>query len=223
MKNTYLKFLFFCAFFIFSNPVKAQNYNVSILPVRLTYNFDKHEFSDVRPRIELSLLYKYAEIERKISSKYSVNLGIAFSKFRYDFGPYGEFKSRSILIDPSIRYYINKKESMSGFYLGSGFNFINYSSSTKDYINDNTKAIANNYDSNVLNASFFGGYKLVVIHNRFSIDLKLNQQLNLLWQRNTRVYYDDGTQTNERNTSFFKTPEFSNLDLKLGYRFGFRK
>ena len=104
-----------------------------------------------------------------------------------------------------------------------GFTYFNYSSSTKDYLDDHTKAVADNYKSNSLNAEFFGGYKLVVIHNRFSIDLQLNQTLNLLWLKNRSIYYDDGTQTNNKNTSFFNTPGLPNLDLKLGYRFGFKK
>lgn len=223
MKKICQIFFALCLILLLEQKSKAQNYNINILASRVIYNSKKNPFSDKKYGIEFYFLGKYAEIERKFSSKYSINLGMSYSVSKFAFEPTGTIKSSSLDINPSLRYYTNKKANMNGFYIASGFNYFNYQSTSKDYLEENKNVITNNYKSNALNADFFMGYKLVIIHNRFSIDLKLQQQLNLLWTKNRRITYDDNTQTIQKTTSYFNSPDLPYLDLKLGYRFGFKK
>lgn len=223
MRNAYLKFYLLLSFLIFSLISKAQNYNISILPARLAYNTEKQSFSDDIYGIELYLLYKYVEIERKLNSKYSVSLGLTYSKDKDGYADV-TLKSQYINIDPNVRYYFNKKNNMSGFYAGSGVNYINYIYESSNNIDENNNRVSSNRSNhNILNFNIYTGYKLALIKNRFSIDLKLQQQINVLSYRNINITYSDGSTLDLKERNNFQTPKLPFLDLKLGYRFGFKK
>lgn len=199
----------------FSLSSRAQNFNVNVLPARLIY--------DSNQKFDVLLLYKYAEIERKISEHYSVSLGIYYSKNKEE-SILGGYRNLFFDINPNVRYYFNKKNNMSGFYGGTGFNFANFRYESKGrFASTDGSILERKRNMEIVEFNLSTGYKFVMINNRFSIDFKLNQAFNLLLKETTKTTEASGNQviiTSNPNQNTFGTPV---LDLKLGYRFGFKK
>lgn len=210
------KFYFILLFItLLGNKIFAQNYNINILPARV--NFDKEN------GLDLFLLFKYVELERKVNKNFSANLGIYYAHVKEDFS-LSYLKSNYYNFDPSIRYYLNKKQNLSGFYVGSG---VNYAHST--VISKGREAsidgsiLENDIKYDFLNINLYTGYKFVLIKNRFSIDFKLNQQFNIYNNKKQEITNSIGQIDEFNDRANIKRIPYPYLDLKLGYRFGFKK
>ena len=199
----------------FSLSSRAQNFNVNVLPARLIY--------DSNQKFDILLLYKYAEIERKISEHYSVSLGIYYSKKKEE-SILGGYRNLFFDINPNVRYYFNKRNNMSGFYGGTGLNFANFRYENKGRFSSlDGSILERKRNVEIVEINLSSGYKFVLINNRFSIDFKLNQAFNLLSKETTKTLSSSGNQVITTSNPNQNTFGFPVLDLKLGYRFGFKK
>lgn len=199
----------------FSFKARAQNFNINVLPARLIYNSNQ--------RFDLLLLFKYAEIERKINEHYSISLGIYYSKEKEE-NILGGYRNLLYDVNSNLRYYFNKRNNISGFYGGTGFNFANFRYETKGrFASIDGVVLERNRNVEVVEINLSTGYKFVLINKRFSVDFKLNQAFNLLSKETIKILGASGNQvitTSNPNQNIFGFPV---LDLKLGYRFGFKK
>lgn len=115
MKNLSLKIFSVLMILLFTKQSNAQNYNINILPARLVY------FKNIG--LEPYFVYKYAEIEKRLSDKFSASVGVYYSNDKEE-QALGSYKYYYYNIEPSLRYYFNKEHNMSGFYVGSGFSYL---------------------------------------------------------------------------------------------------
>ncbi len=209
----FVKLIVLLYIFLYKSQGFAQNYNINFVPIRVVYLRD--EFSR-KKYIEPLFLYKYLELERKF------NFGIAYNKSKEkNFSGY----SRDLFykLEPSIRLYFNRNKVIGGFYLGSGFNYYRYSYLKTGLFTGDDSLIEKNLYRNYINYSIYGGYKFSVINKRFSIDLKFNDEITIFnHQKAVKIFKENVTEINNFKFSNGKL-EYPYLDLKLGYRFGFKK
>lgn len=200
--------------------LSAQNYNISVLPARVIYS--KQTYTESK-KFELYLLYKFVEIEKRFNNHFSFNLGVAYNRNK-EKSFQSSYKELYYKFDPSVRYYINSNSNMSGLYMGSGINYSKFSFETSGRVasTDNTVK-ENNVYRYFLDYDLHVGYKICLIKNRFSVDFKLNELVSIYnIQHRTQIFIDDSQQETYNSFSNGKI-DFPYLDLKLGYRFGFKK
>lgn len=213
------KFSVLIYFIVFTSKSFAQNYNINIVPTRIIYEkddlFNKNKITPL-------FLYKYIEIERKYKQYLSLNLGIAIDKGKVN-NFSGFSKDLFYKLEPSIRYYFNKYNNMSGFYLASGINYYRYSYLRTGRFTGDDNLVERNLYRNYVRYSFYGGYKFCIIKNRFSIDLKLNNEITIFNSQKAIKIFKNGEIENNNFKFSNGILEFPYVDLKLGYRFGFKK
>lgn len=212
----FIKKLFFLIFILcVSFKANAQNYNINVMPARLIFNNAQ--------RAELLLIFKYIEVERRLNNRYSINIGVYYDRKKEE-NALGGYRDLFYNIDPSVRYYLNDKKNLSGFYFGIGINYGQFKYQTFGRNADsNGNIIERNRNSEIINFNLTGGYKLVFFKNRISIDFKLNQALNLLSKEVTTTLISNGSEIETSNNLGQNSIGYPFLDLKLGYRFGFKK
>lgn len=199
----------------FSLTARAQNFNINVLPTRVVY--------DNNQGFDLLLLFKYAELERKIDENFSFSLGVFYNREKEQ-NFLGGFRNLSYNVDPSLRYYFNKKNNMSGFYVGNGINYAKFSFNTNGrFASMDGSIIERNRKSEIININLNAGYKFVLIKNRFSIDFKLNQAFNLISKEVITTLISSGSEFVSSSNPGQNSIGYPFLDLKLGYRFGFKK
>lgn len=220
----YLKTIIFVLLFLtLSKSSFSQNYNINIVPVRVFYDAEKQPLSNKNYGIEFYLLYKFVEIERRLNERTSLNFGMAFSRTKYE-SFMSSYRDLFYKLQPSVRFYLNKNKIISGFYLGSGFNYSRYSFISKGRFSSTDESVLeySNF-KNYISWNSHIGYKLCVFKDRFSIDLKLNEEINIFNKQKTYKINADNS-VEQRSFSFpNKGLDYPFLDLKLGYRFGFKK
>ncbi|MBC7475829.1 MAG: hypothetical protein H7263_16215 [Candidatus Sericytochromatia bacterium] len=201
----------------------AQDFNINILPFRVAYDSDKKPLSDKDYGLRLLILFKYLEIERKINNKFSLNLGVYYSH-KKDRQSLGSYRYLYYNLDPSIRYYFNKKNNMSGFYLSSGISY-NRSSSLNSgrFASIDGSIKENNFYYDAINFNLSTGYKVAVIKNRFSIDFKINEIINIFAKEEIITIDTQNSIEIINNHNYQNNIYKPYLDLKLGYRFDFKK
>lgn len=219
-----LKLSWFCIIIVsVAEPSFSQNYNINVLPARVIYNSDKEYFTNKPYGFQLYLLYKYAEIERKINDKMSINFGVVYSK-NYEKVFLGSYRSIFYGLEPSVRYYLNKKNNMSGFYFGSGLTYYRFSDINKGrFASDDGSILENDIYRNYLSFNLYSGYKICLFKSRFSIDFKLITETTVYNRNFSKAIYSDFSVKENRFSYPSGKIEYPYLDLKLGYRFGFKK
>jgi hypothetical protein len=208
-------FLFVLITVCLSTKLLAQNFNVNLLPVRLVRN------NQNKP--DFLIGFKYFEVERKLSDNYSISLGVYYTRDKEEL-LLSSYKHLYYNLDPSLRYYLGKNKNMNGFYFGLGFNYLRDSYYSSGRFASLDGSIVNRTLVNeIINFNFNAGYKLVLINNRFSIDFKANQLINLISKETTTTNNSNGQIVKNSSNLNQNLVYFPFLDLKLGYRFGFKK
>ena len=196
--------------------LKAQKNEINVLPARLYYD----RFDD---DLGFAYAFQYAEFEHQLNNKFSVNFGAGLD-FRKRETEDFLFKGQTYIASSGIRYYLNKKNNMSGFY--SGINLI----LTKDTYN--SKGVFVGYYSNVkefngtqnyLNTEISSGYKYCFLKDRLSVDLSLRTKVSLYENSKRETIYIDNTKEIIRNSNSNMGISLPFMDLRIGYRFGFKK
>jgi hypothetical protein len=196
--------------------LKAQKNEISVLPARIY-------FDSFNGDLEFAYAFQYAEFEHKLNNKFSVNFGAAFKSKRKESNN-NLYKNQYLLFNSGIKYYMNKKNNMSGFYSGIGVllekykerstgNFDDFISTSKEF----------NGTQNYFGSEISSGYKYCFIKNRVSVDLSLRTRV-LMYRNNIRetIYLDNSKNTfNNLSNNWGITVLF--MDLRIGYRFGFKK
>jgi hypothetical protein len=216
-----LRITFICVFILLPIiSLRAQNYNINFVPVRLTY--DKQYYSNKR-KLGVLFLYKFLEMERKLNNHISLNFGIAYDKDKEEIFN-GLYKEIFYKINPSIRYYLNNQNNISGFYLGNGFSYSRFSYDYSGRFASSDESIKERkIYQHYLDFNLQTGYKLCLFKKRVSVDLKLIEEILFLNRQKVNIINNDNS-VNETNSSFKNGKiYYPYLDLKLGYRFGFKK
>jgi hypothetical protein len=194
---------------------KAQTNEISILPARIYY----HRFYD---DLRVDYDFQYAEFEHKLNNKISVNYGFGLD-FRKKETEDFLYKEQSFIVSNGIKYYLNKKNNMSGFY--TGINLIlfkeNYNSKGVFDYDSNVKEF--NGTQNYLNTEISSGYKYCFLKDRFSIDLSLRTRVLTYNNSKRETIYIDNTKEIIKNSSNNLGISVPFLDLRIGYRFSFKK
>jgi hypothetical protein len=196
--------------------LKAQKNEINVLPARLYYD----RFDD---DLGFAYAFQYAEFERKLNNKFSVNFGAAFKSKRKESND-NLYKNQYLLFNSGIRYYMNKKNNMSGLYSGIGVLLEKYKErSTGNFDDFISTAKEFNGTQNYFGSEISSGYKYCFIKDRVSVDLSLRTRV-LMYSNNIRetIYLDNSNNTfnNSSNNWGISVPF---MDLRIGYRFGFKK
>jgi hypothetical protein len=196
--------------------VKAQKNEISVLPVR-TF------FDSFNGNLDFRFAYQYIEFEHQLTNKLSLNTGLGynFKKKEYE---NSTSRTQSLLLSGGLKYYLNKNNNMSGFYTGLNVLFSQYNNNGKgvfegDFATVKESNIAMNYY--LTEPSL--GYKYCILKNRLAIDLSVRSNVSLYDNFKFETTYIDDTKTTFNNSSNNWGISVPFMDLRIGYRFGFKK
>jgi hypothetical protein len=196
--------------------VIAQKNQINILPARIFYN-------NINEKFDFGYGSQYVELEHKLNNKLSINFGFGYKR-RRDEVFNASSKDNLTQLTSDVKYYLNTKNNMSGFYGGSGLNYFNINSlNSGRYASSDLTLAEDNTRQNVVYLNLNLGYKYCLLKNRFSIDLRLVESTSVY----NRTIEEEITVNNvktvrKRSFDNFKI-NYPFLDLRLGYRFGFKK
>jgi len=196
--------------------VKAQKNEISVLPARVFY--DKGI-----DNIIFAYAFQYINLEHKLNDKLSISFGLGYKR-RRDEVFNASSKDNLLQFTSDIKYYFNNKSNMRGFYAGSGLNYFKINSlNSGRYASSDLTLAEDNTRQNIVYLSLNLGYKYCLLKNRFSVDLRLVESTSVY----NRTIDEEITVNNvrtERKRSFDNfNITYPYLDLRLGYRFGFKK
>jgi hypothetical protein len=211
-----MKFFLTIISLLLSLQIFAQKNQLNVLPATVFYNNFNEKF-------DFGYGSQYIELEHKLNDKLSINFGLGYKR-RRDEVFNASSKDNLLQLTSDIKYYFNHKSNMSGFYAGSGLNYFKINSlNSGRYASSDLTLAEDNTRQNIVYMNLHFGYKHCLIKNRFAIDLRLVQSTSI-FNRTINEEITINSIKTKRESSFdnFRI-NYPFLDLRLGYRFGFKK